>query len=171
MLALAVAGFASASAAAAAPDPSAHFAAEALRICVDTGAAAAPVRQLAAAERWTKVDAKALPYPSSLTMGDRKLGRNVTYHPSDIWTIAKDGLTLIVAVYDIPERPKARNCEVMAWDLDSTAVDRALKSDRRVKGGFPEPGIPSRRYWVKGTYFRYGAGEIGGRTLHHLAAM
>jgi hypothetical protein len=152
-------------------DPSDRFAAEAVRICVDTKAAAAPVRQLAAAEGWTKADAKALPYESSLTVGDQKLRRNVTFHPSDVWTVDKGGLGLIVAVYDIAERPKLKQCELFAWDLDSTAVQGALKSDRRVKAGFAEPGSPSRRYWVKGTYFRYGAGEVGGRTLHHLSAM
>ena len=152
-------------------DLSPRFAAEAVRICVDTKAAAAPVRQLAATERWTKADAKALPYESSVTVGDQKLRRNVTFYPSDVWTLDKDGLRLVVAVYDVPGRPKLKQCEVLAWDLDEAAVHAALKSDRRIKGGHPEPGIASRRYWVKGTYFRYGAGEIGGRTVHHLSAM
>ena len=166
-------GFVLAAAAVAQPEPdkSARFASEAVRICVDTRAAAAPVRQLAASEGWTKIDAKSLPYESKVTMGDHKLRRNVTYHPANAWTVDKDGLALIVLVYDIAERPKVKHCEIMAWDLDSEAVGRALKSDRRVKGGHPEQGIASRRYWVKGTYFRYGAGEVDGRTLHLLTAM
>jgi hypothetical protein len=152
-------------------DNSARFAAEAVRICVDTRAAAAPVRQLAAAQGWAKAESKDLPYESSLTVGDQKLHRNVTFHPSDIWIADKDGLALIVAVYDIAERPKLKQCEVMAWDLDAESVHRALKSDPRVKGGFPEPGIGSRRYWVKGTYFRYGSGTVGTRSLHVLSAL
>ena len=155
---------------ASAQDASARFAAEALRICIDTRASAVEVRRLAAAEQWTVSDVVSLPFENSITMGDQKLRRNVTYYPSNVWTFDKGGLGLIVLVYDIPERPKVRHCEVMAWNLDQEAVHRALKSDRRVKGGFPEPGIGSRRYWVKGTYFRYGAGEVGGRTLHQLSA-
>jgi hypothetical protein len=156
---------------AAAQERSTRFAAEALRICVDTRAAAAPVRQLAAAEGWTRADLASLPVERSVTMGHRKLRGNVTYYPSDVWTLDKDGLGLIVLVYSIAERPKFKQCEVMAWDLDPTAVHDALKRDRRVKGGFPEPGIGSRRYWVKGTYFRYQGGELGARSLHLLSAM
>ncbi|HEX6375175.1 MAG TPA: hypothetical protein VFZ91_05600 [Allosphingosinicella sp.] len=164
---------ASGSASAAPADPSARFAAEALRICIDTRAAAASVRQLAAAERWTPIDSKSLPGESSITMGDQKLRRNVTYYPSDVWTFDRDGLALTVLVYDIPDRPKVKHCEVMAWDLDSAAVDRALKSDPRVKGGFFErPGLPFRRYDVKKprTIFRYGSGAKDSRTLHVLSA-
>jgi hypothetical protein len=163
--------FASATAAPAqAPDLSARFAAEALRICIDTRAAAAPVRQLAAAEGWTRADAGSLPGEHSITMGGTP---NVTYHPSDIWTVDKDGLALTVLVYDIAQHPKTKHCEVSAWDLDSAAVDRALKSDPRVKGGFFErPGLPMRRYEVRKTrqIFRYGAGEKDKRSLHVLMA-
>jgi hypothetical protein len=153
-----------------AQDRSARFAAEALRICIDTRAAAAAVRQLAAAERWTATDLKALPGEHSITMGGRP---NVTYYPSNVWTFDKDGLSLIVLVYDIAAHPKTKHCEVVAWDLDSEAVDRALKSDPRVKGGFFErPGLPLRRYDVKKPrqIFRYGAGEKDSRTLHVLTA-
>jgi hypothetical protein len=156
-----------------AQDRSARFAAEALRICIDTRAAAATVRRLASAEGWTRTDSKSLPGESSITMGDQKLRRNVTYYPSDVWTVGTDGLGLTVLVYDIGDRPKVKQCEVMAWDLDSEAVDRALKSDPRVRGGFFEgPGLPFRRYEVKkpGAIFRYGSGEKGGRTLHVLIA-
>ena len=168
---VAFAAFGSAwSAPANAQDPSARFASEALRICIDTRAAAASVRQLAAAEGWTRIDAKALPGEHSITMGGRP---NVTYYPSDIWTFDKDGLALTILVYDIAKHPKAKHCEVFAWDLDSDAVDRALKSDPRVKGGFFErPGLPLRRYEVKKPrqIFRYGAGEKDSRTLHVLTA-
>jgi hypothetical protein len=168
VLALAFAG--GSAAAAPAGDLSARFAAEALRICIDTRAAAAPVRQLAAAEGWTRVEASALPGEHSITMGGNP---NVTYHPSDIWTVAKDGLELIVLVYDAAKHPKLRHCEVAAWDLDSEAVDRALKSDPRVRGGFFErPGLPLRRYEVKKPrqIFRYGTGELNSRTTHSLTA-
>lgn len=172
IFACAALGFAAAVPAAVQPeqDRSARFATEALRICIDTRAAAASVRQLAAAEGWTRTDAKALPGQSSITMGGRP---NVTYYPSDIWTFDKQGLPLTVLVYDIARHPKVRHCEVYAWDLDSHAVDRALKSDPRVKGGFFErPGLPFRRYDVKkpSQIFRYGAGEKDSRTLHVLTA-
>lgn len=150
-------------------EPSVRFAAEALRICVGTRAAAASVRQLAAAERWTAADLKALPGESSITVGGSP---NVTYRPSDVWTFDKDGLSVTVLVYDVPARPKMRHCEVSAWDLDSDIVDRALKSDSRVKGGFLEPGSGMRRYSVKkpSQIFRYGAGKRDSRTIHVLMA-
>jgi hypothetical protein len=153
-----------------AQDLSARFAAEALRICIDTRAAAVAVRQLAAAEGWTAADSKALPGEHSITMGGRP---NVTYYPSGIWTFDKDRLALTILVYDIAKHPKVKHCEVFAWDLDSEAVDQALKSDPRVKGGFFErPGVPLRRYEVRKPrqIFRYGAGEKDSRTLHVLTA-
>nr|WP_295374486.1 hypothetical protein [uncultured Sphingosinicella sp.] len=149
---------------------SAQFAAEALRICIDTGAAAPAVRQLAAAEGWTATDAKALSGEHSITVGGNP---NVTYRPSNIWTVDKSGLALTILVYDIPKRSKVEHCEVQAWDLDTEAVDRALKSNPRVKGGFFErPGFPMRRYEVRKprAIFRYGAGEKDSRTLHVLSA-
>lgn len=158
------------SALAQAPDRSARFAAEALRICIDTRAAAPAVRQLAAAEGWTATDAKALPSPSSITVGGRP---NITYEPSNIWTVDKDGLALTVLVYDIPERSNVKHCQIFAWDLDSESVDRALKSDPRVIGGFFErPGVPLRRYEVKKPrrIFRYGAALKDSRTLHVVTA-
>ncbi|HEX8380466.1 MAG TPA: hypothetical protein VF619_07960 [Allosphingosinicella sp.] len=152
-----------------AQEPSARFAAEALRICVGTRAAPAAVRQLAAAERWMPADSKALPGESSITVGGNP---NVTYRPSNVWTLDKDGLPLTVLIYDVPARPKMRHCEISAWDLDSDAVDRALKSDPRVKGGFLEPGAGMRRYSVKkpNQIFRYGAGKRDSRTIHVLMA-
>ena len=163
----------SSAAAAQSQDASARFAAEALRICIDTRASAATVRQLAASEGWTATDLRALPGESSITMGDQKLRRNVTYYPSNVWILDKDGLALTISVYDIAERPKVKQCEVMAWDLNSAAVDRALKSDPQVKGGFFErPDLPLRRYSVKkpSSIFRYGAAERDSRTLHVLIA-
>jgi hypothetical protein len=151
-------------------DQSAQFAAEALRICIDTGAAAPAVRQLALAEGWTAKDAKALSDQHSITVGGNP---NVTYRPSNIWTVDKSGLALTILVYDIPQRSKVEHCEVHAWDLDTEAVDRALKSNPRIRGGFFErPGLPMRRYEVKKprAIFRYGAGEKNSRTLHVLAA-
>jgi hypothetical protein len=149
-----------------AQDSSAHYAAEALRICIDTRAAAPALRQLAAAEGWTTADASALPAAHSITVGGNP---NVTYYPSDIWTADK-GLKLTILVYDVP---KMRHCEVLAWDLNEDGVDRALKSDSRVRGGFYEqPGFPMRRYEIKkpNTIFRYGAGKMDSRTLHVLSA-
>jgi hypothetical protein len=150
-------------------DLSARFAAEALRICIDTRAAAASVRQLAAAEGWAKAEAGSLPRESSITVGGNP---NVTYRPSNVWTFDKEGLAMTVLVYDVPARPKMRHCEVSAWDLDSDAVDLALKSDPRVKGGFLEPGAGMRRYSVKkpSRIFRYGAGKQDSRTIHVLMA-
>ena len=151
-------------------DRSAQFAAEALRICVDTRAAAPAVRHLAAAEGWTATDAKALPAESSVTVGGTP---NVTYYPSNVWRADKAGLALTILVYAIPERSKVRHCEVHAWDLNSDVVDRALKSDPRVKGGyFERPGLPMRRYEIKKsrTVFRYGAAKQDTRTLHILMA-
>ncbi len=151
-------------------DRSAQFAAEALRICIDTGAAAPAVRQLAVAEGWTATDPKALSGEHSITVGGNP---NVTYYPSNLWTVDKGGLALTVLVYDIPKRSKVEHCEVHAWDLDAEAVDRALKSNPRVRGGFFErPDFPMRRYEVRKprAIFRYGAGEKDSRTLHVLAA-
>jgi hypothetical protein len=150
-----------------AQDRSAQFAAEALRICIDTRAAAPALRQLAAAEGWTATDAAALPGESSITVGGKP---NVTHYPSNIWTVDKGGLALTILVYDIP---KVKHCEVLAWDLDEAGVDLALKSDSRVKGGFYErPGMPMRRYEIRkpSTIFRYGAGKIETRSLHILTA-
>jgi len=147
-------------------DRSAQFAAEALRICVDTRAAAPALRQLAAAESWTTADAKALPGEHSVTVGGNP---NVTYHPSNIWTVDKAGLALTVLVYDMP---KSKHCEVFAWDLDEAAVDRAFKGNSRVKGGFYErPGWPVRRYEVRKprTIFRYGSAIKDSRSLHVLS--
>jgi hypothetical protein len=153
-----------------APDPSVRFAAEALRICIDTRAVAASVRRLAAAEGWTVTDAASLPSEHSITVGGSP---NITYHPSDVWTLERDGLPLTVLVYDIASEPTVKHCEVAAWDLDSEAVDRALKSDPRVRGGFVErPGLPFRRYEVRRPrqIFRYGSGERDSRTLHVVTA-
>ena len=150
-----------------AQDRSAQFAAEALRICIDTRAAAPALRQLAAAEGWTATDTAALPGESSITVGGKT---NVTHYPSNIWTVDRAGLALTILVYDIP---KIKHCEVVAWDLDDEAVDRALKSDSRVKGGFYErPGLPMRRYEIRkpNTIFRYGAAKKDSRSIHILSA-
>lgn len=146
------------------------FAAEALRICIDTHANAASVQQLAEVEGWTVTNAEALSNESMITVGGTP---NVTYYPSNYWTVDKDGLMLSILVYNIPKKEKVNHCEVIAWDLDSEAVHQALTDDPRVKGGyFEQSGFLMRRYYAKKPrrIFRYGSGQKESRTIHVLTA-
>jgi hypothetical protein len=151
------------------PDKSAAFAAEALRICVDTAAAAAPVRALAAAEQWTPVDPASLPVKSKFTIGAKKRSQSRVFERAAAWTFEKEGLSMTVGLFDAPDEPRVRQCEVMAWDLDFAAVERGLKADPRVQGG-EDMGLPIRNFHVADPQLRidYLASDAGSRMLHSI---
>ena len=163
-------GFVLATSAAAQPeDKSARFAAEALRICVDTAAAAAPVRQLAAAEKWTAIDPASVPVKSKFTLGGKKRSQDRVFQRAAAWTFEKDGLAVTVGLFDEPGEPRVRQCELIAWDLDFAAVERGLKADPRVTGG-EDMGLPMRIFSVKGPLrLSYLASDAGSRMLHSIS--
>jgi hypothetical protein len=151
-------------------DKSALFAAEALRICVDTAAAAAPVRQLAAAEKWTAIDPASVPVKGKFTLGGKKRSQDRVIQRAAAWTYEKNGLAVTVGLFDEPGEPRVRQCELMAWDLDFAAVERGLKADPRVTGG-GDMGLPMRMFSVKDPPLRlsYLAGDTGSRMLHSIS--
>lgn len=151
-------------------EKSALFAAEALRICVDTAAAAAPVRQLAAAEKWTAIDPASAPVKSKFTLGGKKRSQDRAFQRAGAWTFEKNGLVFTVGLFDEPGEPRVRQCELMAWDLDFAAVERGLKADPRVTGG-EDQGLPMRMFSVKDPPLRlnYLAGDAGIRMLHSIS--
>jgi|GEM_PF-2186600 len=151
-------------------DKSAVFAAEALRICVDTAAAAGPVRALAAAEQWTPVDPASLPVKSKFTLGGKKRSQNRVFERDAAWTFEKNGLSLTVGLFDAPDEPRVRQCELMAWDLNFAAVERGLKADARVQGG-EDMGLPIRNFSTSNPLLRinYLASDTGSRMLHSIS--
>jgi hypothetical protein len=151
-------------------DKSALFAAEALRICVDTAAAAAPVRQLAEAEKWTAIDPASVPVKSRFTLGGKKRSQDRVFQRSGAWTFEKDGLAVTVGLFDEPGEPRVRQCELIAWDLDFAAVERGLKADPRVKGG-ENMGLPMRMFSIgpPPLTLSYLASDAGSRMLHSIS--
>jgi hypothetical protein len=151
-------------------DRSALFAAEALRICVDTAASAAPVRQLAAAEKWTAIDPASAPVKSKFTLGGKKRSQDKVFQRAAAWTFEKNGLAVTVGLFDAPGEPRVRQCELMARDLDFAAVERGLKADPRVTGG-EDMGLPMRMFSVKDPQLRlsYLASDTGTRMLHSIS--
>lgn len=151
-------------------DKSALFAAEALRICVDTAAAAAPVRQLAAAEKWIAIDPASMPVKSKVTLGGKKRSQDRVFQRAAAWTFEKSGLEVTVGLFDAPGEPRVRQCELTAWDLDFAAVERGLKADPRVTGG-ENLGLPTRMFSIKGLplTLSYLAGDGGTRMLHSIS--
>jgi hypothetical protein len=151
-------------------DKSALFAAEALRICVDTAAAAAPVRLLAAAEKWTPIDPASVPVKSKFTLGGKKRSQDKAFQRAAAWTFEKNGLAVTVGLFDAPGEPRVRQCELMAWDLDFAAAERGLKADPRVTGG-GDMGLPMRMFSIKNPPLRlsYLASDTGTRMLHSIS--
>jgi hypothetical protein len=151
-------------------DKSALFAGEALRICVDTGAAAAPVRQLAAAEKWTPIDPASVPVKSKFTLGGKKRSQDRVFQRAAAWTFEKEGLAVTVGLFDEPGEPRVKQCELIAWDLDFAAVERGLKADPRVKGG-GDMGLPMRMFSVgpPPLTLNYLASDAGSRMLHSIS--
>jgi hypothetical protein len=151
-------------------DKSALFAAEALRICVDTAAAAAPVRQLAAAEKWVAIDPASAPVKSKFTLGGKKRSQDRVFQRASAWTFEKNGLAVTVGLFDEPGEPRVKQCELMAWDLDFAAVERGLKADPRVKGG-EDMGLPMRMFSIADPPLRlsYLASDAGSQMLHSIS--
>lgn len=152
------------------PDKSALFAAEALRICVDTAAAAAPIRQLAAAEKWTAIDPASVPVKSKFTLGGKKRSQDRVFQRAAAWTFEKNGLAVTVGLFDEPGEPRVKQCELIAWDLDFAAVERGLKADSRVKGG-GDMGLPIRTFSIgpPPLTLNYLASDAGSRMLHSIS--
>jgi hypothetical protein len=151
-------------------DKSALFAAEALRICVDTAAAAAPVRQLAAAEKWTAIDPASVPVKSKFTLAGKKRSQDRVFQRAAAWTFEKEGLAVSVGLFDEPGEPRVKQCELIAWDLDFAAVERGLKADPRVKGG-EDMGLPIRTFSLgpPPLTLSYLASDAGTRMLHSIS--
>ena len=151
-------------------DKSALFAAEALRICVDTAAAAAPIRQLAAAEKWTAIDPASAPVKSKITLGGKKRSQDRVFQRASAWTFQKNGLAVTVGLFEEPGEPRVKQCELMAWDLDFAAVERRLRADPRVQGG-ENLGLPMRMFSVKDPPMRlsYLFSDAGTRMLHSIS--
>lgn len=170
MLSLAALLLAVQAAPAAGPDKSAVFAAEALRICVDTAAAAGPVRALAAAEQWSPVDPASLPVKSRFTLRGKKRSQDRVIERAAAWTFDKEGLSITVGLFDAPDDPRVRQCEVMARDLDFAAVERGLKADSRVRGG-GDMGLPIRNFSTSSPplTINYLASDTGSRMLHSIS--
>jgi hypothetical protein len=156
--------------AAAQQDKSALFAAEALRICVDTAAVAAPIRQLAAAEKWTAVDPASVPVKSKFTLAGKKRSQDRAFQRAAAWTFEKDGLAVTVGLFDEPGEPRVKQCELIAWDLDFASVERGLKADPRVKGG-EDMGLPIRNFSIgpPPLTLNYLASDAGTRMLHSIS--
>jgi hypothetical protein len=151
-------------------DKSALFAAEALRICVDTAASAAPVRQLAAAEKWTAIDPASVPVKSKFTLGGKKRSQDKVFQRASAWTFEKNGLAMTVGLFDAPGEPRVRQCELIAWDLDFAGVERGLKADPRVKGG-EDMGLPTRMFSIgpPPLTLNYLASDAGTRMIHSIS--
>ena len=152
------------------PDKSALFAAEALRICVDTAAAAPRVRELATAEKWIAIDPASVPVKSRFTLGGKKRSQDRVFQRAAAWTFEKNGLAITVGLFDAPGEPRVRQCELMARGLDFAAVERGLKADPRVKGG-EDQGLPIRMYSIADPPLRlsYLASDAGTQMLHSIS--
>jgi hypothetical protein len=151
--------------------PSAAFAHEALRICVDTGRDPAAIRKLAADEKWTPVDPLSLPARNRVILGGKKKSQDRIFQRTAAWTVTKDGVALSIGLFDVPEVTNGgRQCEVMAWDLDAKAVDAAFRADPRLNDQ-SVPEFPLKNYAVAGPPplgLTYIPGDMGAKVLHVL---
>ena len=156
------------SAAAAESSASDRFAAEAVRICVETRADPAAVRALAAAEGWTALDPATVPSKSSITLEGKKKKDNRTFNRNQAWTIEKAGVAMTVGLFDFPEAPNVRQCDLLGWDLDFDSVDAAFRADSRFSGGSAGPGLPIRMYSVSGVRasVSYLKSDTGTKQIH-----
>jgi hypothetical protein len=158
--------------AAAAPDApvSAQFAAEAVRICVETRADPAAVRQLAEAEGWMVADPATAPGKSSIVLGAKKKKDDRTFTRNRAWTLQKGGSTFTVGLFDFPDEPRVRQCQLAGWDLDFAAVDSALRADGRFRADSSIPNLPFRMYSVSGVRasVTYIQSDTGTKQLHAL---
>lgn len=145
----------------------ARFAAEAVRICIDTSAQPAAVRELAASGQWAVRDPAALPIQTRMVLAAKRKKDRRTFTRTHAWTLEKDGLEMTVGLFDIPDQPKLKQCELVAWDLDHAAVDAAFKADTRFTGDFIE-GLPIRNYSVAGPEVRvaYMKSDMGTKSVH-----
>ena len=156
------------SAAAADAPASAQFAAEAVRICVETRADPAAVRQLAQAEGWTVADPATVPGKSSIVLEGKKKKDNRTFNRNHSWTVQKGGATYSVGLFDFPDEPRVRQCDLIGWDLDFEAVDAAFRADARFRGGDAGSKLPFRMYSVSGARasVSYLQSDTGTKQLH-----
>jgi hypothetical protein len=144
------------------------FADEALRICIDTAANPQAIRRLASDEHWAAIDPATVPARNRIVLKGKKKSQDRVIERTAAWTVEKQGLTLTVGMFDIPDVPRlGHQCELMAWDLDASAVEAALKSDPRLKDQ-SLPDFPLKAYAVAGTSLNvsYVPGDQGSRVLH-----
>lgn len=158
------------SAAAADTPASAQFAAEAVRICVETRADPAAVRQLAEAEGWAVADPATAPAKSSIVLGAKKKKDDRTFTRNRAWTLQRGGSTFTVGLFDFPDEPRVRQCQLAGWDLDFAAVDAALRADPRFRSDSSYPNLPLRMYSVAGVggSVTYVQSDTGTKQLHVL---
>ncbi|WP_439568774.1 hypothetical protein [Sphingopyxis sp.] len=149
---------------------SATAARELMRVCVDTAASPAAVRALAASEGWQTVDPLSLPVKNRVVVNGKKKSEDRVYTRNSAWTYTRDGVELTIGLFDYPDLPQQMQsqCEVMAWDLDSTALDEALLGDARVSAEASFPGLPLKNYRVSGANLniRYVASDAGSKMIH-----
>lgn len=151
-----------------APAP-AEFAAEVLRICVDTGADPAAVKALAQAEGWTSADPSTTPGKSSIVIEGKKKKDNRTFERNLAWTVSKGEAAFTVGLFDFPDQPSVRQCDLIAWDLDFEATDAAFRASPRFGGGDSGTALPFRMYRVSGppaASVSYLSSDTGTKQLH-----
>jgi hypothetical protein len=150
-----------------APAP-ADFAAEAIRICVETRADPAVVKALAQAEGWTTIDPATGPGKSSVVIEGKKKKDKRTFERNVAWTVSKGEAAFTVGLFDFPEAANVRQCDLIAWDLDFDAVDAAFRADVRFKGNSGTE-LPFRMYRVAGpapASVSYLSSDTGTKQLH-----
>ncbi|MEG3123427.1 hypothetical protein [Sphingomonas sp. GB1N7] len=145
------------------------FVGEMLRICVDTKNDPAAIRALATSGNWTLIDPATVPAKNRVVVRGKKKGEDRVYQRSAAWRYERDGLPMVVAIFDIPDLvPRlGRQCEVMAWDLDSAQVDAAIRADARMSDDSIQ-GFPMKAYRAAALNLSidYIAGDIGSKVLH-----
>jgi hypothetical protein len=150
---------------------SATVAHEMIRVCVDTAASPEAIRALAGQEGWKAVDPTSLPLRSSITIKGKKKGEDRVYSRSSAWNYTRDAVELTIGLFDYPDLPPGtqKQCEVIAWDLDADAVDKAIVGDPRISAE-PSlfPGLPMKDYRVRSASLKinYVASDAGSKMVH-----
>ena len=152
-------------------DPSTMFAKEVIRVCIATSATPDLIRKLASQENWTSIDPKTVPAKNRIVVQGKKKDAALVYERTAAWTYMLNSVQLTVGIFDVPELAlgNGRQCEIMAWDLDQSIVDRTLRADTSVKdNSIPIPGLPVKMYSVANTKLsiNYVAGDMGVKVLH-----
>ena len=146
--------------------PTSVFVREALRICVDTAAQPAKLRELAAREKWTAATPASVPTHAGVATGSGKVS------PAALWKGEIDGLAFTITLYDTPGGLLfSSRCEIGAWGLDLDAAHAAFTAQE----GFEDKsqaGWPIKQYAVKKPPLSvvYAAGERDGGVLHTFTA-